>query len=169
MNLERKGKVFLWTGVIMLALAGGVWVANGGIGRIKTALAGEQTGTCGDPGCFSEEWIANELTGDAHGFDRVIGGSVLSTFERTRETSDYDQLEGSRDDSITLESWYLKGAVEELNRWGIAAGAQSRATTTDPDGVRHFYWINGGNGAGHASSDGVTMTVTGWKVNGHVH
>jgi hypothetical protein len=69
MKIDKKNNVMLWSGLIMLILAGIVWVANGGTGRIKKAFATDQSGTCSTAGCYSEEWTAMEVMG----LYRVIG------------------------------------------------------------------------------------------------
>ena len=154
----------------MLALAGGVWAANGGVGRIKSALADTRTGTCSDPGCFSEEWKATELTGDAFGFDGTLGGNVLTAFERIRETTNYDQLVGGATTFHSYDTWYIKGFCQELIDWDTANSRVTSTATNNGDYACDIDYKTGksGNQTGHMVAD-ETAIVTGWRVDGHVH
>ena len=135
----------------------------------------EDNSPTGESGEYSEIWEATEVTGDAHGYDALIGDNRASTFERVKEVSSRNQLSTPNTDMITHDSWYIKGAIEELIRWGIAnrsGGTCNFSYTTDPStNIPMLRWGTcGGTSNGHLISNSSSkVRVTGWKVNGHMH
>ena len=171
MNLERKGKVFLWTGVVMLAIAGGVWVANGGIGRIKTALANDQGATsCSTPGCFSEKWTANEIFGvyrfaytDYGMTNRDTGrlnDNPWATVTGTRLCNDIETGTGGKHLPNTVSPW-------ATGTGSSSCTYRSQSTISNDGGTSTVY----GYGFLDSSTSDTANTpiVTVWEVNGHVH
>lgn len=160
-NFQYKGKVFFWSGVIMLVVAGGVWAASGGIGRVLRAYADAQNGTCIGAGCYSEEWKADEVLGDVSGFD--YGGTAVKMVTKrygirvTRAGGGVTNLlsDASVDDAFsgqTFEYFAVPGSGASIVQNG---GDNVRSN----NGALLEYGPNGSN----------TPVVVSWTVNGHVH
>lgn len=170
-NFHYKSKVFFWSGLGMLILAGLVWVISGGakaaLADIQSGRAGnDRNGACSSPGCYSEEWSATEITGDAAGFDNVTGGGNAMAFERLREKTTADQL-AAPDEERTYETWYAKNMIPELEQWG---STRIKSVGTDAEGVKYIEWNGNNTGPddGHLISTN-NFAVTRWQINGHVH
>lgn len=166
-----KTGVLFYSSIVLLLAAGAIWFFNGLDGKIKLIVAHEQDPTAGsNPGDFSEEWIATEVTGDATGWDNLVGSGSAFTFQRIREISSISQLTNPKE-KITYETWYVKGAVDELIRFGRAKGRIcDTCATTDTDGITRIDWgDHQSHRDGHLGAADYSMIVTKWKVNGHIH
>jgi hypothetical protein len=155
-NFQYKSKVFFWSGLVMLMLAGTVWAFNGGIVKIKSVFANELSGTCTNPGCYSEEWKANEILGDVSGYDSSGEGVGVVT---RRYSIVITNAGGGADrllDNGTVDDSFNGKTLEYFAVPGSGASTLSGNGVVSSNGLLYQY-VNRPN------------MVVGWKVNGHVH
>jgi hypothetical protein len=129
-NFHYRSKVLFWSGVSMLVLAGLVWLANGGIGKIKTAFATDQgASSCSTAGCYSEQWSASQVFGtykvsttsgsnwvsavgvpvSSHALVSNDGATTGLTFSATVSTGKSTQLYSAEPAIVT--QWTVNGHV----------------------------------------------------------
>ncbi len=161
-NFQYKSKVFFWSGIIMLVVAGGVWAATGGIGRALRAYADAETGTDSNPGSYSEKWLANEIFGlyrfglyDDEGIDNNGWAGVT----------------GKRDCTVTATPYPGEDRYYSSN---LVGNNSTSITDSNYCGYKTTAFYEGvnppANHIGEGALDPVhNMTVTEWIVNGHVH
>lgn len=80
-DYPKWGKVLFLSGVIMLVFSGILWFANGGYLKFNKAKAVDTSGCGGsstNPGCFTEEWDATQVVGEANGY-KWGGNSYIVT------------------------------------------------------------------------------------------
>jgi hypothetical protein len=106
-NLRSKSNVLFWSGLIMLVIAGVTWVTNGGIGKIKKALATGQVGTCSTAGCYSEEWTAGEVMG----LYRVVGGDGGVLHDNAWQSVAGDRVCGPGVRNVDSNNWTSIGCT----------------------------------------------------------
>lgn len=167
-NFQYKSKVFFWSGLVMLVLAGGVWAASGGIGRVLRAYATPQGDSTSTPGSYSEKWTANEIFG-VYRFAYTDFNMTNRDAGRLNDNP-WTNVTGTRfcnDMETGAGGGYLTNTVSP---WATATGSASCTYRS-----RSVLTSNGGASLGYGFLDSSTQDtantpiVTVWEVNGHVH
>lgn len=163
----RKTKVFFWSGLIMLVLAGGVWAIGGGFGRIKEALANNDAGTSDAPGHYSETWTATE----AFGLYRMAYTDLLMNNRDSGRLVDnfWVSQTGERvcGEEVLIGGKYFPTTASDQAYAGTSSSSctyRTLATFSSDGGTTRKY------GSGYMDSQSSYPNfVTKWEVNGHVH
>ncbi len=164
-NFQYKSKVFFWSGLVMLMLAGTVWAFNGGIVKIKSVFAGEQSGTCSTPGCYSEEWKASEVFG-LYRSAYVNAAQTTRDDGRLNDNGPFAYMTGRRvcGETGTVNTNIVSDYVVFQN--GSSTACTYKANFTYTSGVNDYVVDAAYLDTSHVNYN---PFVTGWTVNGHVH
>jgi len=169
MNKTNKMKLQFFLGSVFLVAAVAISLANDFASKIEKIFAHQEDGIADSTSNnFSEVWTATEITGDAAGFDDVVGGGSALDFVRLYETTSASSIV-SPNEPITFINWYFKGAVGELIQRGNALGYIVGTPTTDEMGVKHINWGTHGSLDTGRLLTGNEFQVTKWVINGHLH